>query len=86
MLVIGGTVLWAVTGGDQSPAYRSAIAGAVVIGFASVASIVVSFIYYCCPRCNRRLSTVKEAEPAIHYYCPNCNIEWDSGWRKGRFS
>jgi hypothetical protein len=81
MLVVSGVVVWASRGGDKLPAYPTVMTGAFIVGFASWASIFVSFVYYLCPRCNRKLSVVKEAKPAIHYYCPDCNIEWDLGWR-----
>ena len=81
VLVAGGVLVWASMGGDKLPAYPTVLTGAVIVAFASVGSIFVSFVYYLCPRCKRKLSVVKEAKPAIHYYCPDCNIEWDSGWR-----
>ena len=81
MLVVSGVVVWASRGGDKLPAYPTVMTATLIVGFASWASIVVSFFYYLCPRCNRKLSVVKEAKPAIHYYCPDCNIEWDLGWR-----
>ena len=81
VFVISGVLVWAIMGGDKLPAYPNVITRAVIVGFASAASIFVFFVYYLCPRCNRKLSVVKEAKPAIHYYCPDCNIEWDLGWR-----
>ena len=81
VLVAGGVLVWASMGGDKLPAYPTVMTGTVIVGFAIWTSIFVSFYYYLCPRCKRKLSVVKEAKPAIHYYCPDCNIEWDLGWR-----
>jgi predicted RNA-binding Zn-ribbon protein involved in translation (DUF1610 family) len=81
ILVIKGTLVWASRGGDKLPAYPTVMTATVIVAFAIGAAILVSFVYYLCPRCNRKLSVVKEAKPAIHYYCPDCNIEWDLGWR-----
>lgn len=85
MLVIGGAVVWGFSGGDQSPAFGQVLTGVGVIVFANVAAILVPMIYYRCPTCSRKLTQVPEAKPAIHFYCPNCNIQWDSGWRQGRY-
>jgi hypothetical protein len=43
MLVVSGVVVWASRGGDKLPAYSTVMTGAFIVGFASWASIFVSF-------------------------------------------
>ena len=84
-LVIGGTLVWAIGGGDKSPAYPAVLNAAVVIGLAIAAIIVVPMIYYRCPICQRRLPRASAPKSEVHYYCAACDIEWDLGLRRGKY-
>jgi len=84
-LLIGGTVVWAIGGGDKSPAYPTVINGAVIIGLAIAAVILAPTIYYRCPICKRRLPRASAPKAEIHYYCAACDVEWNLGFRQGRY-
>ncbi|MBD1860885.1 MULTISPECIES: hypothetical protein [Trichocoleus] len=84
-LFIGGTVVWAIGGGDKSPAYPTVLNVAVIVGLAIADFILVPVIYYRCPTCKRKLPRASAPKSEVHYYCAACNIEWDLGLRPGRY-